>query len=158
MGLDEGLRSPLTGLRLPTPNFWRQAGRDPLATVTPIDITELGIDGQDDTVGVDLGHADQASVGQVPPIPLQYGLDRRDFVLQAKARCHHASRHQLQDGLRAARKSSNQVRCLREYGLAGQEWGSKAPELLDRPGMVTVTAVQEGDEGPRVNDDRPQRP
>jgi hypothetical protein len=47
---------------------------------------------------------------------------------------------------------------LRKDRLAGEKWRGQAAELLDRPGMVAVAAIQEGDERPCVNDDRPQRP
>src|SRR6266571_895751 len=53
----------------PAPGFRRQTRRDGLATMASIDVAELGVDRQEDTIRVDLRHTDQTSVGKVPPGP-----------------------------------------------------------------------------------------
>jgi hypothetical protein len=74
--------------------------------MAPVDVAELGVDRQDDTIRVDLRHPDETRIGKVAPVPLDDGLHGR----------------------------------------------------VDRPGMVAVAAIQECDEGPRVDDDGLQRP
>src|SRR5438093_1599298 len=67
-------------LLTPAPGFRRQTRRDGLATMASIDVAELGVDRQEDTIRVDLRHADQTSVSKVPPVSPDDGLDGRDLV------------------------------------------------------------------------------
>src|SRR5207247_3432167 len=89
-------------LLTPAPGFRRQTRQDGLATMASIDVAELGVDRQEDTIRVDLRHADQTSVSKVPPASPDDGLDGRDLVSKAEGRRHDAPCHQLQDRLRAS--------------------------------------------------------
>jgi hypothetical protein len=126
--------------------------------MAPIDVAKLGVDRQDDTVRVDLRHADETRIGKISAVPPDDSPDGRDLVVQAEGRRHDAPGHQLQDRLWAAMQVSNQVGGLRKNGLAGEKWRRQAAELVNRPRVIAVAAIQKGDEGPCVDDDRPQRP
>jgi hypothetical protein len=108
---------------------------------------------------VDLGHADEARVGEVSAITLHDVADRRDLVLQPETRGHDAPGDQVQHGLGAAGQLSNEIGGLREDRFARQKWGWQDAQLVGRPGVVAVPAVEESDEGSRVDEGRrSQRP
>ncbi len=105
-----------------------------------------------------LRHAHKAGVGEVPRIASYERFQGRDLVLQPERRLHDAPGDQLQNSLRPAGHPPNQVGCLRKNSLAGQQGRRQPVQLLRGPVVVAIAAVEEGDEGPRIDDSGPQRP
>ena len=105
-----------------------------------------------------LRQSHQASIREVSRVPLNECRYRRNLVLQPEDRLDDASRHQLEDRLGPSGQATDQVGSLRKNRLASEKWRGQTVELFRGPAVVAIAAVEEGYDGPGIDDRGPQRP
>jgi hypothetical protein len=126
-----------------------------------VDVSKLRIHRQKDRLGIDLRHANQACVGKVHgdvAVLREERSHRRCFVFQVEDGAHHSPLDHLHDGFSSTRQASDEVDRFGKDGLAREERGTKPTHRIDGPTMMAVASVEKGDEGPRIDEGRFQRP
>jgi hypothetical protein len=133
----------------------RRDCRDDLAAIAPID-PEVAIESEDDTLLIEFGHSDQASIGQrhrhVGEL-LHQRAERVDLRHDVKVGSDDSSRDEFQDSTRPAVRVLQQKARLREHRIAGEERRLEGVHDFACPSVVVLAAVEQCDERACIDDD-----
>jgi hypothetical protein len=101
-----------------------------------------------------LRHADQASISQRHGhirISAHKRTDPSDVIAQSERHLKQPSIDQLQNGNRTGRKGVQEKARLRDHCLTGKERWSNACQSLGSPGVISISTIEEGDQGARID-------
>ncbi len=132
-------------------------GQPPTAPVQ----AEVAVERDDLGAGTELGHPHQACVGQRHGhrrIPGHQRAQGQQLGVQMEIDLQHAARHQIQHGLRTTARLPHEIRALGEHGLTGEEGRLEPVEGLQRPVVELVPSIEQGHDGPGIDDDVPHFP
>jgi hypothetical protein len=129
--------------------------------VPSIDV-EVCVEGEDEAVRMCFGHENEGRIGEgngTICVAREEAMKPRSILLRSECCFDQTSLHEVENSCGSAGKGANEKNRLGQDRFAGEEWRRQAGHLFDRPCMVSISAIEKGDQRTRVEkDDGSHRP